>query len=268
MSPLATQQNALVAALFSWPADAAVKNLADFADLSTPGAAHLLRGQRGLRAYQANGHALAERALLAAYPVVAQLLGCESFAALARALWHAHPPVRGDLTEWGGVLAAFLAHDEQLLGEPYLADTASLEWALHQCAGAADQAPQPGSLRLLTQHDPAEIQLQLAPACRVLQSGWPIVSIVNAHLMASPALALVGQKLRLAVAETALVWRQQQQPRCREAVQGEADLVQALLAGATLGQALAGAPALDVAAWLPMAVKSGLLLGVTHQISH
>ena len=38
-----------------------------------------LRFSRGLLAYQANAGALAERALAAAYPVTAQLLGAESF---------------------------------------------------------------------------------------------------------------------------------------------------------------------------------------------
>ena len=80
MSTLATQQQALLEALLAWPADDAMQKIA----------AHAIDPRaRGLKAYQANGHALAERALQAAYPVVAQLLGDESFADLARALWHA-----------------------------------------------------------------------------------------------------------------------------------------------------------------------------------
>lgn len=282
MNTLATQQNALVSALFNWPAEQAIQNLADHADLSPASAAIAQQEQqalqdrqappsqpslRGLRAYQANGHALAERALLAAYPVLAQLLGGDSFATLARALWHAHPPRRGDLAQWGDSLAALLTDNPQLRGEPYLADVARLEWALHQCAGSADQTPQPASLELMVQHDPAQIRLLLAPGCCVVPSTWPVVSIVNAHAMATPLFAQVGQKLRAAEAETALVWRQQLQPRCRETVRGEAGLMAALLEGATLGQALDGAPALDVTAWLPMAVQTGLVLGANHEIS-
>lgn len=285
MSLLAAQQNALVSALFSWPAEQAIQNLAAYAELSPASAAIAQQEQqalqdrqappsqpgqpslRGLRAYQANGHALAERALLAAYPVLAQLLGGDSFATLARALWHAHPPVRGDLAQWGDSLADLLTDNPQLQDEPYLADVARLEWALHQCAGSADRTPQPASLELLVQHDPAQIRLLLAPGCCVVPSTWPVVSIVNAHGMATPLFAQVGQKLRAAEAETALVWRQQLQPRCRETVRGEAGLMAALLAGATLGQALDSAPALDVTAWLPMAVQTGLVLGANHTIS-
>ena len=50
------------------------------------------RKRAGLAAYRANAGALAERALAAAVPTVAQLLGDESFAGFARAFWTAHPP--------------------------------------------------------------------------------------------------------------------------------------------------------------------------------
>ena len=47
----------------------------------------------------------------------------------------------------------------------------------------------------------------------------------------------------------------------RAARAGEANFVQAVLAGRPLDQALDSAPALDFNAWLPNAVQSGLLLG-------
>ena len=63
---------------------------------------------RGLQAYLANGQALAELALAAAFPVVAQMMGQESFAPLAHYFWRQHPPQRGDMAQWGGELADFL----------------------------------------------------------------------------------------------------------------------------------------------------------------
>ena len=76
MSLLAMQQRALVSALFAAD-DGATENVANYL-MDTWG--------RGLKAYKANAQALAQRALGAAYPVVARLLGDESFAALASAL--------------------------------------------------------------------------------------------------------------------------------------------------------------------------------------
>ena len=129
MSALARQQQALLAALFDWPPEDAINNLAAYADMTST---------RGIKAYQTNGHVLAERALQAAYPVLAQLVGLESFHALARDFWHTQPPLRGDVAHWGAGLPDFVAHNPQLGDAPYLADVASVEWAMHLASSAPD----------------------------------------------------------------------------------------------------------------------------------
>lgn len=256
MSTLASQQQALLDALFAWPPDDATNNIA-FHTGNT--------WLRGLKVYQANGHALAERALQAAYPVLTQLLGQESLCALARAFWHAHPPVRGDLAQWGAELANFVRASEQLGDAPYLADVVTVEWALHRSASAANQEADAASFALLTQLDPSELQLCLAPGCAVAQSRWPVASIVAAHLNhrpdSDPDLREAGRRLRAGVAEAAVVWRAGLQPRVRAAFPGETDFMLALLNGLGLGAALDAAPALDFNAWLPLAVQTHLLLG-------
>jgi len=253
MSALAQQQQALLDALLAWPAQDAMKIVAAHASDT---------GARGLKAYQTNGHVLAERALAAAYPVVAQLLGEESFGDLARALWHAHPPQRGDVAQWGEPLADFLRASPQLQDEPYLHDVARAEWALHRCAGAADRSADLTTLALLTTHDPAQLGLVLAPGCAVVPSLWPVASILNTHLEQAPALAEVGRQLRDAVAQDVVVWRAGLRPRAREAMPGEAGFLQALLQSQALGLALDASPALDFGQWLPRAVQTGLLLSI------
>jgi len=253
MSPstLAHQQQMLLDALLAWPAENAMETIA----------AHAVDARaRGLKAYQANGHALAERALRDAYPVLALLLGTESFADLARALWHDQPPTRGDVAHWGEGLAAFLALDPQLQDEPYLPDVARAEWALHRCTSAADADPDLASLALLQTEDPAGLGLTLAPGCTVLRSAWPTAAILGAHTEGTPSLAEAGALLRAGVAQDVLVWRQGLRPRSRAAQPGEADLLLALLGGAGLAAALDQAPALDFGQWLPLAVQTGLVL--------
>lgn len=253
MSALARQQQMLLDAMFAWPAENAMKKIA---------ACTIDTNARGLKTYQSNGHALAERALQAAYPVLAQLVGAESFAQLARALWHAHPPVRGDIAQWGQALIGFLRTSVQLQDEPYLADVAAAEWALHVCASAANISADFSTLALLTTHAPEHLHFALAPGCAVVRSGWPIASILGAHLEQPPSFAEVGQQLRQGVAQDAVVWRCGLRPSVRLALPGEAALVTALLQGATVAQALDGAPDLDFGAWLPSAVHSGLVLSV------
>ena len=252
MSPLARQQQALLTALFGGPPDA-IKIIAPYA-----------RGAwaRGLKAYQSNGHALAGRSLRAAYPVLAQLLGEESFEALACALWHARPPERGDVGLWGEALPAFVGASAQLADEPYLADVARVEWALHRAASAADAEPELTTLALMTAHEPAQLVLRLAPGTAVVASAYPVASIAMAHLEASPTLEEAGQRLRAGLGEAALVWRQGYQPRLRATLPGEAAFVAALLGGASLAAALDQAGPLDFSGWLGQAVHSGLLLAV------
>ena len=253
MSRLARQQQILLDALFAWPPENAIKNVAAYA---------IDTGARGLKAYQANGHMLAERALQAAYPVVAQLMGGESFSALARALWHAHPPCSGDITQWGGALPDFLQNSPQMRDELYIADVARAEWVMHQCATMADVTPQLATLALLTSHDPDHLGLGLAPGCVVVRSEWPLASLLGAHLDQTPSFQEVGQQLRDAVSQEALVWRDGLRPRVRQAEPGEALFVQALLGGDSLGAALDDAPLLDFSVWLPAAVQSRLLIKV------
>ena len=253
MNTLAQQQQAMLAVLFDWPDNNAIKNIAICADFTWA---------RGLKAYQTNGHALAERALQAAYPVFAQLMGEDSFSDLARDFWHASPPVRGDIAQWGDGLASFVSASKQLVDDPYLADVAALEWLLHLCAGAADQGVDASSFALLSEHAPEELHLRLSPGCATLHSAWPVVSIVQAHVAGSPGFDEVGLRLRHAVAESALVWRVGLRATVRETLPDEQAFLAAVLADQPLDVALSAAPALDISAWLPMAVQSGLLLGV------
>ncbi len=254
MNRLALQQQQLLDALFAQPAQGAVQTL--YSQAQDPDG-------RGLKVYQANGHVMAWRALQAAYPVVEQLLGGESFAELARALWHAQPPSRGDIAQWGSGLAEFLQASAQLQDEPYVPDVARVEWALHRAGNASDAVADLSTLALLTSHEPERLRLELAPGCAVLGSAWPIASIVCAHLQGSPSLQEAGAQLRAHLAQDSVVWRQGLRAQLREAQPGELAYVAQLLQGASLGQALDAATELDFGQWLPLAVQTGLLMAIT-----
>ena len=255
MSTLASQQQALLDALFAWPPQPAVQRLVCHASGvgATPG--------RGLLVYQSNAHALAERALHAVYPVLAQMLGGQSFAELARAFWHAHPPQGGDIADWGQALAAFLQDSGQLQDEPYVPDVARAEWALHACARAGDRDADLATLALLTTEDAHTLTLNLAPGLAVLESAWPLASLVLAHLQNSPSLAQVGEELRRCLGQDVVVWRAGLQPKLRLALPGEAEVLRALQSGQSLASALQADTALDFSQWLPLVVQTGLVLG-------
>ena len=232
-----------------------------------------MRFNRGLQVYQANAGALAERALAAAYPVTAQLLGAESFARLARALWQQQPPTQGDVATWGAGLADFYADANGLAGEPYLPGVARLEWAVHVAASAADAEAQAGAFDRMADTDPAALWLLPRPGTALLQSVHPVASIWLAHQVAaapSPSAAERFADVRAAVArgqaESALVWRQGWQVHVAALDEDDAAFTHALLQGQTLGEALSpmsDRPGFRFEAWLLATLKRGWLLGAT-----
>lgn len=232
------------------------------------------RFQRGLLAYQANAAALAERALAAAFPVLQQLIGEASFATMARVFWRQHPPQRGDMACWGDVLPAFVADSESLADEPYLADVARLEWALHVVASAADAPQRTLNLEALALHEPAVLRLRLQPGMALIQSRHPIVGIWRAHqadavvhqadaAAQEAAFALVREAFAAGRGETALVSRSGYRPQLDAIDTLDATFMSALLARQTLAAALDAAGGdFHFESWLIQALQKGWISAV------
>jgi hypothetical protein len=221
---------------------------------------------RGLTAYRANAAALAERALGAAFPTIAALVGAESFTALARHFWHEQPPLRGDVGEWGDALPAFIADSEQLVDEPYLADSARLDWAVHAATRAAD-APGtwPPALDALASTEPSQLRLRLSAGAAVVASRWPIVTVWQAH-HGDQSFDDVRAAFDAAREETALVWRDDGFALHVEALDAaDARFTAASIGGCSLASALDQAGELfSFDRWLERALRSRWLIAL-HQ---
>jgi hypothetical protein len=217
----------------------------------------------GLTAYRANGGASAERALAAAFPTIEQLVGAESFAGLARAFWHARPPERGDLAWFGDRLPDFIEASESLAGEPYLADCARLDWAVHRAELAADAPVAAVGLELLAQHDPQRLVLRLRPGTELVSSKHPIATVWQAHRSeAADRFEPVRRAFAAGHGEHALVWRDGWRARVHAIAAPDAAFTRALLEGATLAGALQRADdAFAFEAWLLDSLRQGRLAG-------
>lgn len=269
---LAKDQEQLLRAVMGGHEDAALRAL--LSPPPAPNAAGTSLQRRGLLAYQSHGLALAARALGAAYPVIAELTGEDNFAALAPHFWRAHPPSSGDMGCWGDGLAGFLAAAPQLADEPFLADVARVEWALHRASVAADAAPDLTSLALLAAEPPATPFLILSPGVWLLASAYPVVSLIHAHRLPpeerKTALAAAAALLAQGIGENALVWRAGFKSMLRTTSAVEHALLAALQARQSLEAALLRAApadsqhsdtAFDFTAWLTHAVNTGLVTG-------
>lgn len=237
--------------------------------LAQPGRHGDASGQAGVQAYRANAQAMAERALAAAYPALARWLGGEAMAALARDLWRAHPPARGDLAWFGAELASWLPRVPEWADMPYLADLARLEWAVHRAHTAADPADGPPDLQALAGEGAEALQVHFVAGSALIDSAWPVQTLWQAHQVAAeaePDLGPVRAALAAGRGEATWVWRRGHRIELAALATGEAAFHEHLLAGATLGPALAAAsgrdPTFSFEPWLLRALREGWLAGL------
>lgn len=223
----------------------------------------------GLRAYRANLQAAAARALGAAYPVLAHLLGDEAMSALARDLLLHHPPTRGDLAWFGAELAAWIGTVPELAELPYLGDVARLEWAAHRACTAADPADAPPDLQALADGDPEALHLRFVPGSALVASAWPVLTLWQAHQVppgVAPDLGPAQAALEAGRAEAAWVWRRGHRAELAALDPGEQAWHAELLAGRPLGPALATMldrhPGFGFERWLMRALREGWLAGI------
>jgi len=220
----------------------------------------------GLRAYRANLQAVAARALSAAYPVLARLVGDEAMAALARDLLLHHPPTRGDLAWFGAELAPWIAKVPELAELPYLADVARLEWAAHCAHTASDPVDAPPDLQALASEDPQALRVHFVAGSALIASAWPVLPLWRAHQVPpeiEPELAPVRAAFAVGEGSVVWVWRRGHRVELAHLDAGEHALHDELLGGRSLGTALATTldrhPAFSFEHWLTRALREGWL---------
>ncbi|WP_295636555.1 DNA-binding domain-containing protein [uncultured Methylibium sp.] len=223
------------------------------------------RLQRGLGAYRANAAGIAERALAAAHPTVQALVGVEDFAVLARALWRASPPPRGDLAQWGQDLPAFIEAERDFDPWPYLGDCARLDAAVQRCESAADADLQRETLALLAERPPESLRLRFVPSLQLLASDWPIATLHAAHqdrgdATGDDAFAPVREALAAGRGESVVVARAGWRAQVSALDAASHAWMRALHDGRSVAVALAAAgDDFDFNAWLVRALQQGWL---------
>jgi hypothetical protein len=147
----------------------------------------LLSAEQQRQLYRNNWVIGLRQALAAVYPVVNKLVGDEFFAYAAQAYCRDTPSGSGNLHEFGDAFADFLARMAEVEALPYLPDVARLEWDYHSVfhapigqslsLDALQAVLQAGSGEQLSTPGHGSLSWQLSPACRCLQSEYPILRI-------------------------------------------------------------------------------------------
>ncbi|HXF80722.1 MAG TPA: DNA-binding domain-containing protein [Usitatibacter sp.] len=210
----------------------------------------------GVAIYRRNLFANLGGALAATYPVVERLVGGSFFREAARQYILAHPSQSGDLGDYGAAFARFLERYPPAASLAYLPDVARLEWACHECYGAADtQALDFGTLAQVPHADQARIRFELHPAVRFLRSEHPVAAIWHANQPGED-----GMPQRLEGEDHVVVHRGDGAVTVESMAPAPWRLAMSLAGGEALG--VAGADAGEsLAAHLAWLASSGLIVG-------
>jgi len=189
--------------------------------------------ETGIEVYRNNYRGNLQDALAAAYPVVQQLVGEVFFRSLARNFIALHPSYSASLFDYGEELGDFLAGYVPASSLAYLADVARLEWACHVAYFAEDVASLDlARLALIAPEEHPSVSLHLHPACRIVTSRHPIVSIWQAHQPVPEV------NLNIALSnnpESAFVYRESNVVNVIALAADEVECVTSLLQGMSLG---------------------------------
>lgn len=196
-------------------------------------------------------------ALETGFPVIRRLVGDEFFKAMAGVHLRAHPPRNALMMEYGQDMPGFLETFEPARSLPYLPDIARLELALRRAYHAADAAPiDPARLAAVPADRLGALRLQLAPAVALISSTYPILSIWRANTGDGGATPLPRP-------EAALILRPGLDPSTHDPGPGAAPVIDALLAGATLENAVARAEdEFELSALLGLLLSTRSITGV------
>ncbi len=221
-----------------------------------------LSPKRQLDIYRNNVFGCLTDALKIAYPVIAKLVGVEFFEHLASEFVLKNPSKSGDLHDFGGELAQFIAEFPSAQTLVYLPDVARLEWACHQVFFSENHPPlQSERLAVVPEDQHERLKFHLHPATRLIASPFPIHLIWETNqddFKGDSAVNLNRGGVRL------LVRRNNYQAVLQPLTEGKWSFLNSCLSGRDLSQASADAqkidPHLDIGETLKQCVADSILV--------
>jgi hypothetical protein len=193
-------------------------------------------------------------ALETAFPVVRKLVGDEFFRAMAGVYLRKHPPKSPLMMFYGDAMPQFLTRFAPAKSITYLPDIARVELGLRHAYHAADASPiAADALGALAPDALMGTRLQIAPATHAITSDHPIHTIYRAMTQENAPKPVMR-------AESVIVTRAGFDPEIHGVNAAAAGCVNALIAGKSLGQAIATADdTLDIGATLGLLLAQGAI---------
>ncbi|HEY5145524.1 MAG TPA: DNA-binding domain-containing protein [Polyangiaceae bacterium] len=193
-----------------------------------------------IEVYRRAYHARLVECLADDYRTVQHALGESGFEDLCRGYIASFPSTGPNLNHFGRRMSTFVRDGapESFPLRAFVADLATLEWAIVEVIHAASEPPlTPEGLRDVPQDAWGDLRLEATPAFRLLRFDYP----VNAYFQAfrddeSPVVPAASPSATVVYRSGAMVWRMDLTPPMTE-------VLAALVAGEPLGEALGRAEA-------------------------
>lgn len=214
-----------------------------------------------IEVYRNNYRGNLHDALVGAYPVIGQLVGQDFFRRITRQFIAQHAPRSGNLHHYGAEMADFVAAFDPAQELVYLPDVAELEWVCHRAYFAGDAATLDiARLAEIAPGQYADLILHTHPSCHLVRSGYPVASIWHAHQPGANSDFHIDLD---SGSSNALVSRKDDVVMVTELSAADADWLQGIQGGSTLGEATAATlerhPDFDLQAALLNLVAQGVL---------
>ena len=190
-------------------------------------------------------------ALRDGFPATAALLGEANFWAIARGFVVDHAPKSPLMFLYGDEFSGYLAGVRPLAHLGYLPDVAALEWQMRLAYHAADATPVTADR--LTPEGLLSARFVFAPAVRLMRSDWPVAAIRAYALGDGPA--------PTGGAQSVLITRPEYDPVLTVLAEPQAALLEALISGQTLANALQ--PDADLPELLTLILQHNALISLT-----
>lgn len=198
--------------------------------------------------------------LAEAFEAVYKVIGHDKFLELTHAYAAQYPSKHYNLNYAGKYFPDFLKQNEISKKFPFLIELAELEWAVMEVFDAQNEKPfDMSSLSGLSMEDWAKIRFAFQPHVFVYRASWPVLDIwKNRNGSDKPADGIKKQ------AQDILLFRVQTEIHSHVMASKEADLIQALRRGLSLGEAcdkinLPEGEAGKIQQWFQFWVSAGLI---------
>lgn len=158
-----------------------------------------------LTIYQNNIFVSLKKALHTTFPITAELVDMAYFRYITEEYIKAHPPTSGCLFEYGEKFHEFLQNHPSAQSYTFLYDVARLEWAVHQCEHAENDAALKGlSLAHITEDDMENLRFKAVGRACLMAFDCAAVLLYN-NIQSQGGFN--AEEIALTKNEYALIWR-------------------------------------------------------------